>query len=421
MSSLNEKESSEKEKLGFAGKLGATFIHSKLTPVIAVVSILLGLIAVYLTPKEEEPQISVPMIDIRTPAMGYSAPEVEPKVTEPIERAMWGVDGVEYIYSTSQSHGSLITVRFKVGEPMEQSLLKIHHKLMVLKTELPAEAQNSVVKSYSIDDVPFLALTFTSNKMDEYQLRTAVSPLARELSSTPDLLRIEVLGGSRKSIRVIVQPEKLSQYGVSMLAIPQALKMNNALLPVGKNWNTEKVYDVEVGHRLKNLADIQKLAIGQRGGRVVYLKDVAQITEGPEEYARGSILLEKNQKPQNAVSIVFAKRKGTYVVTLSKAILDRANTFLKEHEGADTKDLRMTVIRDYGATAKDKSNELIEHLLLATLFRVHQIGARSSYRALLGRAKCPDTQGSGRFRCLFSRLSLGYVLCSLDISFYFSL
>ena len=148
-------------KLGFAGKLGQTFIHSKLTPVIAITSILLGLMAVYLTPKEEEPQISVPMIDIRTGAPGFTAEEVERKVTEPIERAVWGLDGVEYVYSSSGPHGSLVTVRFKVGEPMEPSLVKIHHKLMTIRSELPENTMTSQVKSFSIDDVPFLVLTLT--------------------------------------------------------------------------------------------------------------------------------------------------------------------------------------------------------------------------------------------------------------------
>ena len=127
------------QKLGFAGLLAKTFIKSKLTLVIAITSILLGVMAVYLTPKEEEPQISVPMIDIQTGAPGLDAHEVERKVTEPIERAVWGLDGVEYVYSASQPHGSMVTVRFKVGEPMEPSLVKIHHKLLSIRNELPAQ------------------------------------------------------------------------------------------------------------------------------------------------------------------------------------------------------------------------------------------------------------------------------------------
>ena len=126
-------------KLGFAGSLARLFIKSKLTLVIAITSILMGGMAVYLTPKEEEPQISVPMVDIETFAAGLDAHEIERKVTEPIERAVWGLDGVEFVYSASQPHGSLVTVRFKVGEPIEPSLLKIHHKLMAIRNELLTE------------------------------------------------------------------------------------------------------------------------------------------------------------------------------------------------------------------------------------------------------------------------------------------
>jgi len=354
------------QKLGFAGRLGQTFVHSKLTPVIALTSILLGLMAVYLTPKEEEPQISVPMIDIRTPAPGFTAAEVERKVTEPIERAVWGLDGVEYVYSGSQAHGSLVTVRFKVGEPMEPSLVKIHHKLMTIKNELPDSVLPSQVRSFSIDDVPFLVLTFTSEKLNDFELRSKVAPLARELSSTPDLARVELLGGQKRSIRVVADPKKMQSSGVSLLNIYQALKTNDALAPSGKNWSDSEVMDIEVGGRLHIREDVAHLSIGQRAGRVVLIQDVASVVDGPEEITRGSALLEKGKSPKRAVSIVFAKRKGTNVVTLSKELLERANTFLKEQKESAT-DLKMTVVRDYGSTAEDKSNELIEHLLLATL------------------------------------------------------
>lgn len=360
------------DKLGFAGRLGQSFVHSKLTPVIAISSLLLGLMAVYLTPKEEEPQISVPMIDIRTAAPGFTAEESERKVTEPIERAVWGLDGVEYVYSSSQSHGSLVTVRFKVGEPMEQSLVKIHHQLLTIQRDLPGNVMAPQVKSFSIDDVPFLVLTFTSKKMNEFELRRSVAPLARELSSTPDLSKVELLGGQKRAIRVIANPQKMSAQGVSLLALMQSLKANDALSPSGKNWDQKQVFDIEVGGRLHSAEEVGNVAIGQRGGRVVFVKEVAEVTDGPEELVRSSVLLEKGHGPENAVSVVFSKRKGTNVVTLAHEILQRAEIFLKERptseEGSEQRaDLKMTVVRDYGSTAADKSNELIEHLLLATL------------------------------------------------------
>ena len=354
-------------KLGFAGKLGQAFVHSKLTPVIAITSLLLGLMAVYLTPKEEEPQISVPMVDIRTAAPGFTAQEIERKVTEPIERAVWGLDGVEYVYSSSQPHGSLVTVRFKVGEPIEPSLVKIHHKLMMVRSELPANAMPPQVKSFSIDDVPFLVLSFTSKQLNEYTLRSAVAPLARELSSTPDLSKVELLGGQKRAIRVIADASKMQTRGISLLALMQSLQANDALAPSGKNWSHKEVFDVEVGGRLHSAQDVGNIPIGQRAGQVVLVRDVAQVMDGPEELVRSSVLLEKNQEPEKAVSIVFSKRKGTNVVTLSQDILQRADAFLKDSANRAGGDLKMTVVRDYGSTAADKSNELIEHLLLATL------------------------------------------------------
>ncbi|MEW6777919.1 MAG: efflux RND transporter permease subunit, partial [Bdellovibrionota bacterium] len=352
-------------KAGFAGKLAQTFVHSKLTPLIALASLFLGLMAVWFTPKEEEPQISVPMIDIRVGAPGFEAPEVERKITEPIERAVWGLDGVEYVYSTSQASGALITVRFKVGEPMEPSLVKVHHKLMVIRSELPENALSPVVQSYSIDDVPFLTLTFSSRERDDYSLRALIAPLARQLSSTPDLNRVELLGGRRRAIRVIVDPAKLQNRGVSLLAVAQALESNNTLLPAGKTWGAENVFDVEVGGRLSEAKEIANLAIGQRGGALVRIRDVAEVTDGPEERVRASVLLDRH-KPgasETAVSLVFAKRKGTNVVALSRQLLKRAGVFAQNLPP----DVHMNVTRDYGSTAADKSNELIEHLLIATL------------------------------------------------------
>lgn len=363
---------------GFAGKLAKTFVHSKLTPVLAVFSIFIGIAAVWLTPKEEEPQISVPMIDISTGAPGLEAEEIERKVTEPIERAMWGLDGVEYIYSASKAHGSLVTVRFKVGEPMEPSLVKIHHKLMSIQKELPMNAMSPQVKSLTIDDVPFLVLTFSSSQMSPYDLRTKIAPLAREFSSTPDLSRIELLGGEKRVVRVVALPSKLEAQGVSLISVAEALKRNNISLPAGKNWSQEHSLDIDVGGRISSAKDVEKIAIGQRGGRVVRIQDVAQVTDGPEQRTRASVLLSPTQtQAENAVSIVFAKRKGTNVVTLAEQLLDRAKVYAQELP----QDIKMTTIRNYGATAEDKSIELIEHLIIATISVAALIALVMGFRA----------------------------------------
>lgn len=366
---------------GFAGKLAETFIQSKLTPVVILVSLLLGLASVYLTPKEEEPQITVPMIDVMIPAPGMEAREIERNITEPVERAMWGLDGVEYIYSASQPHGVLLTIRFKVNEPIEPSLVKVHHKLMTLMNELPSNVMKPDVKSYSIDDVPFLALTFTSKKHNDYELRNLIAPIARELSSTPDLGKVDLLGGLKRSVRVIADAKKLEAHSVTMDDLFQSLKMNHALLPAGKNWSDEKVFDVEVGGKFSSLKDIQVLAIGSRAGRIVKVKDVANVIDGAEERVRFSNLFDKDKKinGQEAVTISFSKRKGTNVVSLAENLINRVEVFKKNLPS----DIEMTVIRDYGATAGEKSNELIEHLIIATVSVSILIALVMGWRAAL--------------------------------------
>jgi multidrug efflux pump subunit AcrB len=368
-------------KKGFAGRLAEMFMFSRLTPVIAMGSLVVGIFSVYLTPKEEEPQISVPMIDIQLLAPGFSPEETERKVIEVVERAIWGLEGVEYIYSTSKWHGGLVTVRFKVGELLEPSLVKIHHKLMETKHLLPKNVLDPEVKSFSIDDVPFLILTFSSDEMDDYILRSKIAPLARELSSASDLVNVELLGGRKKVVRVIVNPTSMSRNGVTLLEVANSLQFNDSFLPAGKNWSDEKVMDVEVGGQINSIAEVQKLPVVQRGGRVVRLSDIANVMEGPEERTKASYLFDKNLGPKkrDAVSIVFAKRKGTNVVTLAEDLLTRAEVF----QSGLPKEIEVSVIRNYGSTAADKSRELIEHLMIATFSVTILIALWMGWRASL--------------------------------------
>lgn len=357
----------KENNLGLAGLISKKFIHSKLTIILVLISIIIGFIAVWLTPKEEEPQISVPMIDIQTAVPNFeSAPEVERKVTEPIERAVWGLEGVEYVYSSSSPYQSLVTVRFKVGEEIEPSLVKIHHKLMEINSLISKYTLPSKVKSFSIDDVPFLTITFSSTQLNDAKLRTLIAPLARELSSTPDLNAVELLGGRKRSIRVIVDPKRLERKGVTLTQVAQAIYLNDSLKLAGKDWGERTVYDVEVGGHYQTFEDIQNVAIGQRGGVIVKIKDVAQVLDTFEERIRESVLIEQeNNKTivNNAVSLSFSKRKGTNVVVLSQQLIDRVNVYIKTLPP----DIKMSIVRNYGATAADKTKELIEHLLLATL------------------------------------------------------
>lgn len=350
----------ENNKKGIAGFLAEKFMHSHLIPVFIIAAMLMGLMSIFLTPKEEEPQISVPMIDIYTNADGLSEKDIENKITKVIEKSVWGQTGVDYIYSSSMPNKSIVTVRFKVGENIEESLVKVHHKMNIIKTELPQSIQGPVVKSFSIDDVPFFVLTLHSKTVSDYDLRQTAANIANNLSSTKDISRIDILGGQKRSVRIIANPKKMSNSGISLLSLADAIKMNSVKIPSGKNWSDENVFDVEIGNSLKTAEDVKNIPIGQRWGQVVYVKDVANVKDGPEEMVRASYFNEKNSAAQAAVSLAFAKRNGTNVVKLSNEILKKVQSY------NTNKNVEITVVRDYGKTAGDKSNELIHHLLLAT-------------------------------------------------------
>ncbi len=349
--------------LGFAGNIAKFFIRSKLTPMIVIVSLLLGLVAIFMTPKEEEPQISVPLIDINTKIPGYSAKEVERKITEVIESAVWGIEGVEYVYSTSQNQMSLVTVRFKVGETMEPSLVKVYQKIQTIKNLLPTKASMPQIDSYTIDDVPFLVVTFSSPVQSPLSLRTMIAPLARELSSTPNLAKVEVIGGSKRNIRVIADPIKLSNHGVNLTQLAQAIENNDAIALTGKNWSSTNVFDVEVGQRLDNIDQLKNISVTQSGGQIIHLEEVADIIDGPEEFTHYSSLQTKNTPPENAASLVFTKRKGANIVDLSDQLLSHIKILKKNLPP----DIKMSVVRNYGETANKKFSDLMNHLLLATL------------------------------------------------------
>ena len=366
---------------GFAGFLAETFVLSKLTPISIIVSILLGLAAIILTPKEEEPQITVPMIDVMIPAPGFSSEEVERNVTEVVEREFWGIEGVEYIYSVSQPHGSLITVRFKVNEPIEPSLVKIHHKMTAIKQNLPSNVLPAQIKSYSIDDVPFLVVSFSSDIRDDFELRALIAPIARKLQSTPDIANLQLLGGRKRALRVIADDRKMMEFGVSLEDLYKALSSNHILMPAGKNWNNDLSLDVSIGSKLHTTDDIKNLVIGSRAGSLVKVSHVASVIDGPEERTQVSYLYSKDQKVNGAgaVAISFAKRKGTNVVVLAKHLQEQFDSYRSELPN----DIKMTVMRNYGETANDKSNELIEHLLIATISVAILIALAMGFRAAL--------------------------------------
>ena len=249
-------------QLGFAGRIAHYFINSKLTPLIMVFSILLGAFAVLQTPREEEPQIVVPMMDVFVEMPGSTAQEVEQRVTTPMEKLIWEIPGVEYIYSTTRPGLSMAIVRFKVGEKEEDSIIKLYNKLYSHFDLIPPGASKPIIKPRSIDDVPILALTFWSNRYDSYTLRRVASEVDREIKSIDDVSETQVIGGERRQIRVLLNPTRMAGYGVAPAALMGTIDRANQRLQVGEFAAANQEYNVETGDFLRNADDVGRVVVG---------------------------------------------------------------------------------------------------------------------------------------------------------------
>jgi multidrug efflux pump subunit AcrB len=358
-------------KLGIAGRIARFFLDSKLTPLLILASMALGVFAVLRTPREEEPQIVVPMVDVFTPFPGASAAEVEDLVSRPLEKKMWEIPGVEYVYSTSRPGLSLLIVRFLVNEEMEDSLVRLYNKVLSNRDVLPPGAMEPVVKPRTIDDVPILALTLWGGGHDGYALRRIALELCKEIKSIPDVADTTILGGLRRRLRVIPDPSRMQARGVSPLSVYGALAAANVNLPAGSFVSGDAEFVVEAGRLLDGAESAGDVVVAAREGRPVRLRDVAEIVDGPEEPEEyvvfgagpaGPHAGEASRHP--AVTVAVAKRQGANATVVASRILDKVEAL----EGRLLPSgLNVTVTRNYGATAREKSDELIEHLLIATV------------------------------------------------------
>jgi thioredoxin len=375
-----------------AGKLAQTFIHSKLTPLILIASIALGAAAVMLLPREEEPQIIVPMIDIFVALPGASAQEVETRITKPMDRLLWEIPGVEYIYSTSSPGGSMAIVRFLVGEDEEKSIVRLNQKMFANFDLIPSGASQPLIKPRSIDDVPFLALTLWSNRLDGYQIRRVAAELRNDLQKIPDISSTQIIGGQRRQLQVELNPIQLAAFGISASQVRAMLQMENREADAGTLTAGNEAIAVHLNGFLRSTDDLAVLVVGVHNNLPVYLRDIARIKDGPEEIrdyvlftpgpaaaTKGIHPVSENPSPASglqsttstrssdlnpAVTISFAKRKGKNAVVLSEEVLRRAEAFRARNFPAD---LQMTVTRNYGETAAEKSNELLLHMMIAVL------------------------------------------------------
>ena len=363
-----------RRKIGMAGRIGRAFLTSKLTPLIVVGSLLLGAFAIMVTPSEEEPQIKVPMIDVMVGFPGAGSEEVEHRIITPLEKLLYEIENVEYIYSISRPSGGLIVVRFLVGSDPDQAAVRVHSKIASVMDEMPDGMMAPVVKPRTIDDVPVVAYTLWGPDATSTELKRVADELKTEITKHPRVAQVWVIGGQRRVVRVDFDRESLASFNVSLLQAYQALESVNWRLPAGSTAVANSEVLVDVGEFLTTADDVRNVVVGSYGGRPVYLKDVASIADGPEEPSSYVWLGTGPGAPEkgidragldlSAVTVSVAKKPGTNAVDMVND-LDRV---LARLEGRlIPSEIEILKTRDYGATAKEKSDELLTHLWSATL------------------------------------------------------
>ena len=375
-------------QLGIAGRVAQAFIDSKLTPLFLAGAILLGLLTLWQLPREEEPQIIVPMFDVFVEMPGASPEEVEQRVTHPMERLLLAIPGVEYLYSTSSPGRSMVVVRFYVGEDEAEAAVRLNNELRANFDLIPPGASLPLIKPRSIDDVPVLALTLWSRRYDHFVLRRVAAELREAIKRVPDVSEVTIIGGQRRQVRVLLEPTALAARNLSLLGIVEGLQAANRLLPSGSFADGNQQFLVETGGWLRNKEDVERVVVATSNGRPVFLGDVAEVTDGGEEpadyvfFGTGGAGSEETDWP--AVSLAVAKRKGTNAVEVAHAVLAKIDGLAGTVLPAD---VELQVTRNYGETAKEKSNELLFHMMIAvvgvSLLVWLTLGLRESFIVLL--------------------------------------
>ncbi len=358
--------------LRIAGLIARTFINSKLTPLFIAGALLAGAFAILMTPREEEPQIVVPMLDVFVRMPGASPAEVQQRATVPMERLLREVPGVEYVYSITSSELSMLVVRFYVGTKEEDAVVKIYNKLYSNFDRIPQGVSQPLIKVRSIDDVPIMALTLWGKNYDSYKLRQIAGELENQLKQIDDVSETKIIGGLPRQVRVVLDTQQLAAYGMTAGAVTAQLQQANTRGSAGSFAHDNQEFEVEAGRFLGKADDLKQVVVGVYQGRPVYLRDVAaEIVDGPAEPRDYVLFANAVGAPPDAlrgeypaVTITLAKRKGTNATVITEKAgkkIDQLRGYLLPS------DLNVTVTRNYGETARDKSDELLKHLFLATL------------------------------------------------------
>ncbi|TWU30977.1 efflux RND transporter permease subunit [Novipirellula artificiosorum] len=378
------------EQSNFLTRLVEIFLRGDVAILITVVSLMLGAASLYLTPREEEPQIVVPMADLFVSAPGLSAEEVERQVTDRLEKLLYQIDGVEYVYSMSKTGQCIVTVRFHVGEDREDSLVKIYNKVNSSTDQIPPSVQSWVVKPIEVDDVPIVIATLWTDRPERYgdhDLRRIAEEVQHELQAIPNTNRVEVLGGRPRRIYVNLDAQRLAAHRTSPLQVARALQVSNVTVRNGEFEQQDKLFAVETGTFIQGVDELNDLVVNVAGGRPVYLKNVATVVDGPAEAESYSWIgfgsadeVRGGGELYPAVNLSIAKRKGSNAVRVSAAIHAKLKELSETHlpSGVQTR-----VTRDYGETANEKVNELVEGLVVAVLTVIGLIGLVMGWRPAL--------------------------------------
>ena len=359
-------------KDGLAGKIARGFISSKLTVLLMIVFMVIGVYSSFLIPREEEPQIDVPMADIFVGYPGASPTEVESRITKPLEKIISNIKGVEYVYTTSMQEQGMAIVQFYVGEDIERSLVRLYDEINKHMDQMPEGVTMPLVKTRAIDDVPMLALTLWSDEYNDFQLREISGELINEIEKVNGVSITKKIGGRSRQLRIVVDKDKMAESGIDLLVVAQMIKANNQQMDSGNFLSNDTEFHIATGRFLETKEDLENLIVGTKQGQPIYLKQVATVLDGPE-LPKNYVSLgfgaanEKSSEYKSeypAVTLSIAKRKGADAMKISDVVLEKVE-HLKKNLIPD--DVHVEVTRNYGETASQKVSELLMHLIGAII------------------------------------------------------
>ena len=369
---MSENQKSENQavepEMNIAGKIATAFIHSKITMMIVIAITLAGMMAFLVTPREYNPQIVVPAANIIVPKGGATPEEVENMVVKPLETILSALPGVDHTFGYAGNDFGVVTVQFEVGENQVDSLVKVYNQLMQNMDKMPPDTQQPIVKPINVDDVPIMTLAVTSTEMSGYDLRDVSLKLVENLRNIPGVSFTDVIGGQKRAVNVWLDAQKISLTGMSLDAISEMLLGSNVSTPVGSMVNNNQNQLIRVNGFLGNAKDVGEIIIGIDNGRPIYLKDIAEITDGPQEtdtYTRigfGPDGTFSSKGEQAAVTISLAKQPGTNAVDVANLVLEKLEELKKS---VLPNNVDIVVTRNDGEKANAAVNLLMEHLGIA--------------------------------------------------------